>query len=178
MKKRISSTILAVMFLFTTGIAWGQDSLYVSLGLGSAAPDDSKLNRGPAGSIAFGASFDQFRGEFEFSHLESDADPIGKISSFSFMANGYFDFINTDLIAPFITAGIGFSRVEVEIIPGFITMGSDSAFSYQVGAGLDFFLSEAFAVYAMYKYFSIIDLFDTGDNLTSHNIYMGLKFSF
>ncbi len=186
MKKRISSTILAVMFLFATGIAWGQDSLYVSLGLGSASPIDSDLNRGPAGTIALGASFDQFRGELEYSHLESDADDwffiTGSISTFSLMANGYFNFINDGPIIPFITAGVGFSRIETKIdaiVPGsvIIVKGSDTAFSYQAGAGIDFLLSESFTVYMMYRYFATTDIFDAG-SFSSHNVYIGLRFSF
>ncbi len=207
MKKRISSTILAVMFLFTTGtVCWGYGLPYISVGAGIVSTNDSDLHTvdgpvsfefdtGYAAAVAVGTAFDYFRAELEFSYLEVDFDNgsysgiktsvVGDGSIFVLMMNGYFDFFSDSFLTPFVTAGIGGAQIKTSSLtaPNYNYMlesDDDTVFAYQIGAGVDCWVNEKTAVYVKYKYFATADpQFWLGKaEFSSHNIYMGLKFSF
>ncbi len=207
MKKRFSSTILAVMFLFATGtVCWGSGLPYMSIGAGVVSANDSDLHtvNGPvsfefdagyAAAMALGQSFDYFGAELEFSYLEVDFDngsyagissPVeGDASVLALMANVYFNFFSGSFLIPFVTAGMGAAQVKTSSLTTpndnyMLESDDDTVFAYQIGAGVDCWVNEKTAVYVKYRYFATADpQFWLGKaEFSSHNIYMGLKFSF
>ena len=108
----------------------------------------------------------------------------GDISSFGFMANGYYDFDAGDNWAPFLMAGIGGAKINLDAtsVAGVAVTydESDTVFAYQVGAGIGYNLSPTTAVNFQYRFFGTSDpSFNDGTvvidgEYRSHNFWGGL----
>jgi opacity protein-like surface antigen len=145
----------------------------------------------------FGANF---RMETEFAYQQNDLDQVnikgmgasakasGEIKSQSGLLNGYYDFTNISSLTPFVSAGIGLTKVELsdiaigdEDIPG---KADGTAMAYQVGGGFSYALNYNLALDLKYRYFAAVDL-ELDDNVesaefdySSHNVYGGIRASF
>lgn len=113
----------------------------------------------------------------------SDVSSSGDASTLSFLANGYFDFDNKTSFTPYITAGIGMAKMEVNdfAIAGFhIGDSEDTVWVYQLGAGVAYDINEHFAVDFKYRYLTMMDSeFDGIDTrIEIHSIYLGLRYAF
>ncbi len=156
-----------------------------------------KFDSGPAFTAAVGYGVQNFRFEGELGYQKNDfnkqdafgisRDLNGDLSSLSFLVNAYYDFPNSTRFTPFITAGLGFARVEANnlSIPGSSRAsfnGDDTVFAGQVGAGVSYALNENLNIDLKYRYFMAENLeFSRGNTLdgpTSHNIYLGMRYTF
>ena len=102
-------------------------------------------------------------------------------SALSFMANGYYDFCIKDSgVSPYLTAGLGLASVKVE--SSTVTFLDESAFAWQVGAGVGLKASENVVVDLGYRYFRISDVTNKAADKTysssGSNILAGIRYSF
>jgi opacity protein-like surface antigen len=113
---------------------------------------------------------------------------VGHTTSFAFLANGYYDFANKSALTPFISAGIGVARIQMNetMAPMGPTLiygahsTHDTVFAYQIGAGISYAFSKKIAIDGTYRYFGTSDpkYDDFSMEYSSHNIYFGARYSF
>jgi opacity protein-like surface antigen len=146
----------------------------------------------------------EIRAEFEFARRESDTDkvivtnpiPPGTVSSqrsTSYMANVYYDFINSTSYIPYLGAGLGMSKVNAPIYyvaGGQSTMLKEWTMSYQFMAGISYKLDldlNPIVFNFGYRYFTGQDMEvningSNGAKATyfndSHNLELGGRFYF
>ena len=136
---------------------------------------------------ALGYMMDQFRVEGEVSYQSSGIDTFsaygesesvsGDITALTFLVNGYFDFATGGPWTPYITAGLGYSNVEVD-------SDDDNLFTYQLGVGIGYAMNEKVTWDLRYRYlgFEDYEYSDWSDSVSveasSHNITLGLRFAF
>jgi len=112
-------------------------------------------------------------------------DLSGDSSSLALLLNGYYDFANESAFTPFISAGLGVARVEIN---DFNVAGSgvpsesddDTVFAYQIGAGVSYAINDQIDLDVKYRYFGTSDpeFNSTTSEYSSHNFYAGMRFSF
>jgi opacity protein-like surface antigen len=209
MQKFIVSLTCSATLLSISTLTYSANGPYVSGNLGLSMPRDADVKDStmPATAtfeddegIAFGAAVGYVlantRIEGEYAYQKNDLDKIkipgvittdveGDITSSSFLLNGYYDFRNASSFTPFLSAGIGVSKVELSAItvPGFGRVTSsidDTVFAYQLSAGVAYAVNETVAVEVKYRYFVNSDLESDTREFTSrsHNIYAGIRFLF
>jgi opacity protein-like surface antigen len=194
-----------IVFSFST-IAYAE-GLYFSGNIGAALLTDADITEpgfnaelesdtGVALGIAVGYAYsNNIRAEIEFAYQTNDADTLdafgveldatGDTTNYAGLLNLYYDFVNDSSFIPFITAGIGYAKVELN---DFNLSGSgmpninedDEVFAYQVGAGVGYVVSEKITLDFKYRYFGTDDPeFDiTEAEYASHNFYFGIRASF
>lgn len=210
MKKNILVITGCAMLLSISSIAHSVEGLYMSGNVGLAMASysdftdstdpgitfDIESDSGLALGVAVGYAFgNNTRIEVEIAHQKNDLDKIGlrgvyvdltgDTSSLALLLNGYYDFANESAFTPFISAGLGFARVEVN---DFNVSGSglpstsydDTVFAYQVGAGVSYAVHEKMTLDVKYRYFVTSDPdFNTlTSEYSSHNIYAGIRLAF
>lgn len=114
---------------------------------------------------------------FQGNSIELDGD----IEIFSFMVNGYFDFLNSSRFTPFVTAGIGSAQVYLNDFNGSSEDYDDVVAAFQVGAGVGYALTEKVTLDCKYRYFLTSDPeldATTKVTVSSHNLYFGARVSF
>jgi opacity protein-like surface antigen len=169
---------------------------------------DIESKSGMAFGIALGYDFgNSMRIEGEYAYQKNDMDKLsssyegvgvslgldGETNSSTFLVNAYYDFTNLSAITPYISAGIGYSKVEAEItgLSGLedlleeeeLEMGGsedDTVIAFQIGAGMGFAVSETLTIDAKYRYFTTEDLDFEGVDVehSSHNFYVGFRLGF
>lgn len=123
--------------------------------------------------------------------IGSSLDPSKSTTkTYAFMANGYFDFLRSEEVNPYIGAGIGRAHLDVPITR---SVGGEShklegwATAYQFLAGANFVVPEAPFTFSLgYRYFNTLDVdvdypsagYKVDFNHTSHNIELGGKMYF
>jgi opacity protein-like surface antigen len=165
------------------------DVTIVGIGSGSGEISyDTGLTAG--GSVGY--MMDTFRVEGEVSYQANDMDKIsgnggslfvnGDISALTFLVNGYIDFYTGGPVTPFITAGIGYSNVEADIEG---ESNDENLFTYQLGAGIGYAISETLTLDFRYRYlgaedyeYSEVGAGSINAEISSHNISAGLRFAF
>jgi len=164
------------------------DDLSVSDGVDTL---DFSFDPGFGASVAFGHAYNTgARAELEFSYLKSDVDEVtlvgegsaslgGDGTLMTMMLNGYYDFMPTQFISPFLGAGIGYANADLEILG---MSEDDDVFAYQAIAGAAFTLTDQLKFDIQYRYFDTEDLdFDSGvkaDSVNTHNFLIGLRYGF
>ena len=199
--KRIIVVSACLLLFLSSSYAFGADGPYFSGNIGAAFLTDSDISGGGEdGELSFdtgfavagaiGTSIDSFRVEGEVSYQSNDIDEVsidglgsvdidGDVTALSLLLNGYYDFSNDSAFTPYLTAGIGYSNVEVD----FDDLGgseNDSVFAYQLGAGVGYAVTDNVTIDAKYRYFATEDPdFDGVDaEMASHNIYLGIRVNF
>lgn len=206
--KKLVLFLLGGLIVFSFSAIVYAEGGYVSGNIGAAILSDIDVtdstvpgltvelesDTGLAFGIALGYGFDNnMRIEGELAYQKNDVDKIGAFgvsvdangdtSSLAFLLNGYYDFVNDSALTPFISAGIGFAKVEINdfSVMG-VTLGSedDTVFAYQVGAGVGYAVTEKTTLDLKYRYFGTADPeFDTTEaEYSSHNFYFGIRYSF
>jgi len=156
-----------------------------------------EFDTGAAFSGAIGYGIENFRLEGEIGYQKNDfneqnirgtsSDLSGDLTSLSFLVNTYYDFPTGSKFTPFITAGLGFAQVDVNDLssPGARRASfddDDTVFAGQVGAGVSYALNEKVDFELKYRYFMTEDLeFSDGGSLdgpNSHNVYLGMRYTF
>lgn len=198
MKKNILGLVFCfVIFLPTLSLGAG---LYGSAEVGAVWVVDSdvtvdgvydgtaEFDTGYTVGAAVGYLREPFRLEGEISYMASDMDTYSgfpadaEIDSLTFLANGYYDFKTPGPIIPYFTAGIGASRIEISE-PGFADE-DDTVFTYQIGAGVGYKLSEALILDLRYRYLSGQDMEISEGGSTveievaRHNLTVGVHMAF
>jgi opacity protein-like surface antigen len=105
------------------------------------------------------------------------------ISVLSFLANGYYDIPAFGVAQPYITAGVGVANVNagsLSLPGGLLGLRSinESAFAYQVGAGVTIPLNSNMKLDARYRYFATnvtVDTLFDNNRLSSNSVLLGLK---
>ncbi|MEO5348461.1 MAG: outer membrane beta-barrel protein [Magnetococcus sp. YQC-3] len=132
--------------------------------------------------------------ELEGAYRKYDADKITfgvtptKITGHSeiktLMANAYYDFPVQWQFRPYITGGAGMARSDASVsFAGLTSRGHDTAFSYQLGGGLSYSLSETVTADIGYRYVGAISTEESSVIRTEkdgnlHEILAGLRFGF
>ena len=208
MRKTVQLLLIAAMFFSLSSFAYSAPGLYVGGNLGLASLNDSDVSApGYSASITtdMGASLsgivgyafeNNFRIEAELVSQANEFDQssesgrkyglTGDIGSAAIMANAYYDFNNKSRFTPFVGAGIGYAAVEVNDLHyiGYSKdddiEDDDSAFAYQLSAGVGFEITERITLDLKYRYFATEDLdIDNGTvEYSSNNVYTGIRFSF
>lgn len=210
MKKAFSVAVGLFMLLMLPVVSFSAaPGPYVSGQFGMAFLTNSDISVPPvtgtiesdpgfATGFAGGYNFGMFRMEGEIGYQVNDIDKTslcvggicvsglsssGDVKALSFLVNGYFDFVNKTAFTPYITAGIGAARLEVndfEVLG--IRMGdsNDTVFAYQVGAGIAYTVNKNFTIDLKYRYFATADpkFDDIEAEFASHNVYLGLRVNF
>jgi len=195
--KRIIVVFACLLLFLSSSYAFGANGLYVSGNIGAAFLTDSDIkvsgfptveasfDTGFAASAAIGTSINKFRLEGELSYQKNDFDEVesfsvdGDFTALTLLLNGYYEFNNDSAFTPYLTAGIGYSNVEVDG-DGFDGSEDDNVFAYQLGAGIGYAASDNVTIDAKYRYFATADP-DFGDaeaEVASHNIYLGIRVNF
>jgi outer membrane immunogenic protein len=201
---RIIGFSCAVVFLFTGVAISAERGPYVSGQLGISFLRDSDLSSGgnTIGTMEFdkgwgvgaaaGYNFGMFRAEGEVGYQKYGIDKAsagpysirdsGDVSGLSFLANGYFDFVNKTPFTPYLSAGIGVARVDAKdfAIGGYSIDSDDTVFAYQVGAGVGYAINKNMTIDLKYRYFATTDP-EFGNikvNVASHNVYLGFRYNF
>lgn len=186
---------------------------YLSGQLGMAFMTDNEMSYGPANgtmefkpgfefSLSGGYNWGMLRLEGEVGYQKNDIDHIsgcyngllgdvcvsdisssGDVTIYSFLANGYLDFVNSTAWTPYITGGIGVTKIEiddlkVDIFP--IGDSDDTVLAYQFGAGVTYTLNKNFAIDLKYRYIVMADPeFEGVDaEISIHHVYFGLRYTF
>ncbi len=187
------------------GAAILQDAKVTDTFTGGSITGDVEFDNGYGVSGALGHAWGPFRLEGEISYRKNDLDKVnvtsltvagvvftalgsaslgGDISSLGFMANGFYDFDTGGPWVPFVGAGIGGARLNIDIksVAGVATVydQSDTVFAYQAAAGIGYKFTPKIMATLSYRYFVTSDpTFNDGvDKLEaeyrSHNIWAGL----
>jgi len=212
--KKIVFILVLSFFLVLPAISFGATGWYGSLNAGVGMAPDSDIDETAPGlgtisgelsydtgytvGGAVGYMMEKFRGEGEISYQANDMDSIsipglgsasvnGDVSVLTFLVNGYLDFATGGPLTPYITAGIGYSKVDADIEG---ESEDDNLFTYQLGAGIGYAMSEALTLDLRYRYLGFQDFESSyyepslGTNvkdtvkISSHNITVGLRFAF
>lgn len=122
-----------------------------------------------------------YTGPYTFTPTTISETLSGDVTAMSIMANAWFEFMGGGAISPFIGAGIGWGKVDMEASD---LSADDSGLAWQIGAGIGFDISDTTQVRLEYRYFTVedIDLQVDGDSLDydyeANSIIVGLKMSF
>ena len=198
--KKIIVLLVSVFLILGSSYVFAADGPYFSGNIGAAFLTDSDISGGGVdGELRFdtgfvvagavGTSIDSFRIEGEVSYQSNDTDEVkidglgsgdidGDVTALSLLLNGYYDFNNGSAITPYLTAGIGYSNVEIDLDD--LGDENDGVFAYQFGAGFGFAATDNVTIDAKYRYFATEDPdFDGVDaEVASHNIYLGVRVNF
>lgn len=206
MKKIIVTAVGCAMILSLSSVAHSAGP-YVSGNLGLAVASDSDVtdstvpattmeiesDNGLALGVAAGYGFaNNTRLEGEIAYQKNDLDKArllgvdvgltGDTSSLALLLNGYYDFVNKSPMTPFISAGVGLARVDINDmnVPGSGIPNAnddDTVFAYQLGAGVGCAVSAKVSLDVKYRYLGTSDPeFDTTDvEYSSHNVYAGIR---
>ena len=178
---------------------------FTVMGVGVTGKGDTEFDNGFGLTGAVGYSYGNFRVEAEFSYRKNDLDKLtinsvavagvlftglgtfdldGDTTALGFMANGWYDVDTGTPWVPFLGAGLGVARlnIDIESIAGVaITYDeSDTVFAYQAGAGIGYKFTPEIMATLSYRFFGTSDpTFDDGvDKIEaeyqSHNLWAGL----
>lgn len=78
----------------------------------------------------------------------------GQIENYGLFANALYDFQISETFVPYVGAGLGFTRQDVEYAPSGVDVVDDqkTRFAYQAMAGVTYKLSPSFEVFGQYTY--------------------------
>jgi opacity protein-like surface antigen len=151
-----------------------------------------------------GYDFGLLRLEAELSYRNANIDTVtnsagfrfrnvdGDLGTFATMFNVFYDMHNPSRITPYLGGGIGFATLNLSDTTGFDNSGklylydnsSDTVFAYQIGAGVDFAITNRYSLDIGYRYFITEKANFDGDfissslRLESHDAKIGFKFKF
>ena len=181
------------------------DSFYIKANVGVGMAMDSDIDNVPnagdtakmtydsgfVGSIAAGYDFaNPLRLEIELIRQKNDLDITsynnfygtfneGDLKTRSFMFNGFYDVDTGSAWTPFIGAGLGWSKLDIND-PGFNDSDSDDVFTYQFIGGVAYAFNDQWSVDAQYRFMGTSDAtIDGADfSVNSNNLMLGLRYSF
>ena len=210
MKKSLLGSMFCFFLLALPVFSFAASGFYGSVNAGVSMATDSDVSRVEDGSSgtetweydtgyivsgAVGYMIEKYRVEGEVIYQANDVDTVDGLSispiaidtnALSFLVSGYLDFDTGSIMTPYITAGIGASRVEADIM-GLLEF-DDTVLSYQLGVGVGFAMSETMRLDFRYRYLGAAEAEfnynvegSTGRSeldIASHNITAGLTMAF
>jgi len=206
MKKTLSIACSALaLMLATSTVAEARDGFYLA-GRGGMTWNNlnskkdsvtkgkvTKLDHVPMFSGAVGYKYKYFRGEFEYVWRDDAEEEVMTsaggtqfhtsdmtVKSQSYMFNGYIDFLPNYWISPYISGGIGFSKLEMTDT----TVGASpqknvwkkTRFTWQAGAGLSIRINKCLNLDAGYRYYTLGKIENA--EINAHEWYGGIRFTF
>jgi outer membrane autotransporter protein len=114
---------------------------------------------------------------------DTDVETKFKLKTQSVMLNAYYDIDTGTQFTPFVGGGIGYTRAKASLVFGGENLGSDkdTAFTWQLGAGVAYAVNDNVTVDAGYRYVDCND-FDFGDDISvdtsAHEFYIGARYAF
>ena len=181
------------------------DSFYIkgNIGIGMAMDTDidnlpnaagtaeMTYDNGFIGSLAVGYDFaNPMRMEIELIKQKNDIDITsydnfygtfneGDLKTHSFMLNGYYDVDTGSPWKPFVGAGMGWSKLDIND-PGFSSSDSDDVFTYQLIGGVAYAFNDKWSVDVQYRFMGTSEAtIDGADfNYNSNDLMLGLRYSF
>jgi opacity protein-like surface antigen len=210
--KRTFIIICSILLTLICSQVYGLDNYYGRISLGLAVPNESdmtdstvpgttvkvKYKTNACASGAFGSDFGKIRGEIELSYQQNEFDNAysgvnraidGEISALSYLFNGYYDFDNDTDFTPYITAGVGFTGLQIKDFslpeagtePAFSSANDkDYVFTYQIGCGVSYAIERNISLDFNYRLFTPSDpaFNSVQKEYQSNNFYLGLRISF
>lgn len=155
--------------------AWA--GLVATPGVDYDAPGDNgevEFDTGYGGGLAIGHDFGPARLEIEGSYRNSNAEEgDADLKIKALMVNAYADFQTGSLATPYLGAGIGYAKVDVE-------NESDEVFAGQLAAGVLIALSPAVAIDLGYRFMMTDDpkLYGAELEVRQHTASLGLQVRF
>jgi opacity protein-like surface antigen len=199
----VSAAALAIVSVPMSSFAG--DSVYLkgNVGIGMAMDadiDNMPENAGTAkmtfdsgflGTAALGYDFaGPFRTEVEYGWQKNDIDTLsysnligninqGDLKTQSIMMNGYYDVDTGSPWSPFVGAGIGWAKVDLNT-PALPFGDNDDVFAYQLMAGVSYNFSDQLALDAQYRFFDTQDATIQGADFstTSNDLMLGIRYTF
>lgn len=181
--------LVAAVVLVAGGSAQAQDSgWYVRGDLGASFSGELDADQtmdlddgwvvGGGGGYAFGNGV---RAEGEMLYMQNDVESAseGESKTLAGFANVMYDFNRQGRIQPFVGAGIGFARVELQ--DGAID-DDDIGFAYQAKAGVAYKINDKLTAEAAYRYMRVTEVeFGSGassldGDLDSQAVTIGLRY--
>lgn len=137
-------------------------------------------------SGAVGYRYSYFRAELEYSYREDHEEEVisgvsSKFGSQNLMLNAYLDFMPNYVVSPYLMAGVGFSKMDLEtsskVGPYTVTDSNDETnFTWSVGAGLTLRINKCLNLDGGYRYIDMGDI--DSANVNAHEWYFGLRYTF
>lgn len=145
-------------------------------------------------SAALGYRYDYFRAELEYVWRDKSEDSENNagleytrsFKSYSYMLNGYIDLAPYRWFTPYISAGIGFTKLKYADSYTFPDGSKDSKthngnyeptrFTWSVGGGLSIKVTNRFNVDAGYRYYDMGSI--KSADITAHEVYGGIRYVF
>ncbi|HSV28259.1 MAG TPA: OmpA family protein [Candidatus Omnitrophota bacterium] len=163
-----------------------------SSGSGNGRSYKGEYEWGYVGLGQVGYNFGGPKAEFEVGYRTNDHDNINNISangdtsSWSFMANGIYEFLPQSKFHPFLGAGIGYANVDTNgTSAGVAYSGDEWVFAYQGLAGVAYDVADNVAIKAQYRYFATLDYDIRATNglrgeadYNNHSVLVGLTYKF
>jgi len=211
MKKNMLGIICCCLLLILPAISLAASGYYGSVNAGITFVSDSDVayyepfligveeweyDAGYNFGLAFGYMMENVRVEGEVSYGSNEVDSVDGISVpsgysietslLNFLVNGYYDIRTGSALTPYLTAGIGFSRVvaDINLAPIIDDEYDDTVFAYQVGAGVGYAMNETMTLDFMYRFLGTADpefSYPGGTaeaEVSSHNLTVGLRMTF
>ncbi len=199
MQKKIL-TLAAVMLFSTTlaGTASARDGWYAALrgGLTNSNMNDVDDSAGKKADIDFdnvwmmsgavGYRYSYFRAELEYTyHEDHDETSATGLSGTEFgaqnlMLNGYIDFLPNYVVSPYISGGIGWSKIKLDTYSTTTTRTTVSNdadnFTWSLGAGMTIRINKCLNFDGGYRYIDMGDIENA--NVNAHEVYFGLRYTF
>ncbi len=156
-----------------------------------AISDDkvSKLDHVGVYSGAIGYKYGYLRGEFEYIWRADAEEAITTegfhtadmtVSSESYMFNMYLDFMPNYWISPYISGGVGMSKLELinKTVgdDGHTDSWEENKFTWQIGAGLSIRINRCLNLDAGYRYYTLGKI--NNAEVNTHEWYGGIRFTF
>lgn len=200
-KSMVTLASALVLSMAAVSTASARDGFYLAVrgGMDSYNLNDkddsaSATSRADFGDVwmmsgAIGYRYSYFRVEAEYVYRD-DADDtyratsVGEgmrhsvLESDSFMANAYIDFMPNYWISPYVSGGIGWTRLDLsnqDTGSPKRTYSSDN-FTWSLGGGLSLRLNRCLNLDAGYRYVDMGDIEKA--NVNAHEYYGGLRFTF
>lgn len=200
MKKRILVLGVSLFIVLGSTLAWAESYIAGNIGVGwvedidlSDGVDRAELSfdTGFGITAALGHAYPNgLRAELEVGYFQSDLDDVtlegfgtasvdGEGTLWYGMINGFYDFMPTQTISPFVGLGIGYAKADLEIEG---ESEDDNVFAFQAALGMAFQINERLKCDLQYRYFDTEEPdFGDGvdsDSITIHSVLAGLRYSF
>mgnify|MGYP000806294158 CR=1 FL=1 len=204
MKRFLTAMTSAMVLMLAAGnAAQARDGVYIAVRGGltdynlnnkdDSVTSSAKVDFNSVWNVsgALGYKYKYFRIEAEYIFRGDDDDTYSsksgisqfedKIESSSIMANIYLDLMPNYWISPYVSGGIGMTKLKLEhtnisSFPTYKQNWDKDNFTWQVGGGLSLRLNRCLNLDAGYRYVDMGSL-DQGD-FNAHEWYGGLRYTF
>jgi opacity protein-like surface antigen len=143
------------------------ESFYVRGDVGGSAPYVSNKTTkfyssvGPVYNVGVGYKFNEdFRSDINFQYSSFSKSSGNGVTAKTAMLNGYYDFVNDTIFTPYVTVGLGFSKVNSEenFRNGSVQVNkksSTNSFAWNTGIGSRVSISKDVDLDFAYKFVSL-----------------------